>query len=82
MKTSHLLVYVTNMEKVYVAMKGSTMGGIKELIGIFSDKDKARTKALKQPSYSYDGWAESLGWKDRWDNGAGYFVMVAEYTVE
>lgn len=69
------------MKNVYVSL-GYTQTGGKDVLGIFADRNNAIKKCLEQNTCTRSEWYPVLGWKDKWENGAGIYVMVVEYPVE
>jgi hypothetical protein len=70
------------MENVYVSLKGYSQGPGKDILGIFTDHTTAVERCLKERTLTRASWKPTRGWLDRWDNGGGMYVMVAEYPVE
>jgi hypothetical protein len=67
---------------VYVSLKGYSQGNGKDILGIYTDHGSAVNRCLHERTLTRDSWKPTRGWVDRWDNGVGLYVMVAEYPVE
>lgn len=70
------------MENVYVSLRGYSQGAGKDILGIFSDHGSAVQRCMEERNFIRDSWKPAHGWIDRWENGMGMYVMVAEYPVE
>lgn len=70
------------MEKVYVSIKHYSQNSSDNILGIYSNRNDAIKKCLAERSFVREGWKSVDGVIDQWENGAGIYVMVSEYTVE
>lgn len=69
--------------KVYVALKGTSHGGISKILGVFASEELAVAHALKEPTYVHGcEWTEDPYERNRWTNNANLYVKVSDFVVE
>jgi len=70
------------MNVVYVSFRGYSSGGGRDVLGVFSARDRAITRCLGERSLTRSDWWPTKDRIDHWGNGAGMYVCVVEYSVE